>query len=302
MVKVFRPLGQYPKTVISTPEYLYSADNDLVFSVTKATPYDQLKGEMPYSEMDWLAPDELRLLGSILLCERRDDALIRFYPIYRYGPLLDKKRLDLSDPEVGERIKLLIQFEARTRAADHTAAHLHECFTLRYNLVEPQRYNLERQRLYWDEISTTNYVLLRGIGALLKAEMLATHYEFWEEATVIAFIAMEASFQLIVRRLKLEGLKNPNAHDAAKWLHEHFDKPFGLPAPTVEKYFGEFYEQRVMTLHPSSRFGDVPYAPLMHDDYSHLRRSLREIFAYLVSGSHGPDFYDDLKRSGRLSP
>lgn len=116
MVKVFRPLGQYPKTVISTPEYLYSADNDLVFSVTKATPYDQLKGEMPYSEMDWLAPDELRLLGSILLCERRDDALIRFYPIYRYGPLLDKKRLDLSDPEVGERIKLLIQFEARTRA------------------------------------------------------------------------------------------------------------------------------------------------------------------------------------------
>ena len=32
----------------------------------------------------------------------------------------------------------------------------------------------------------------------------------------------------------------------------------GLPADrATDKYFGEFYDQRVMTLHPASRFGAV---------------------------------------------
>jgi len=109
----------------------------------------------------------------------------------------------------------------------------------------------------------------------------------------------------VLRHLReLEGVKNPSAHDAAVWLHEHFDAPFGLPAPDeTERYFETFYEERVMTLHPASRYGELPYAPIMHGDIPHLRRSLREIFAYLLLDEHGTDYDDDVdehvRKTGR---
>ena len=96
--------------------------------------------------------------------------------------------------------------------------------------------------MYWAGISIDNYVLLQGIGALIKSDMLASHYEFPEEATVSAFIAMEASFQSIVRKLGMEGVSEPGARDAVRWLFEHFDKPLGFAEPVVERYFAEFYD------------------------------------------------------------
>ena len=162
---------------------------------------------------------------------------------------------------------------------------------------------MDRQSLYFAGISTRDYVMLRGISALIKSDMLSSYYEFFEEATVSAFIAMEASFRLITRKLEAEGVANPTAREAAKWLFDHFDKPMGIAPNGVERYFEEFYEQRVMTLHPASRFGDTPYAPVSHADYYHLRRALREILGYLATGSHGPDFYAEVRRTeGTLRP
>lgn len=131
--------------------------------------------------------------------------------------------------------------------------------------------------------------------------MLSRHHEFWEEAIISVYIALEVSFSLVLRRLELEGCPNPTARDAARWLHRHFDQYFGHKAPDATSgYFEEFYEQRIMTLHPASRFGDLPYAPIMHDDLSHLRRSLREILAYLALGVHSTDFYEDVRKNSRF--
>jgi hypothetical protein len=55
----------------------------------------------------------------------------------------------------------------------------------------------------------------------------------------------------------------------------------GIYAAEGLKYFLEFYAQRVKTIHPGSRFGDVPYAPTAYDDSIHLRGFLTGIFAYL---------------------
>jgi hypothetical protein len=49
-----------------------------------------------------------------------------------------------------------------------------------------------------------------------------------------------------------------------------------------------------MTLHPKSRHGESPVAPLMYEDYMFMRRDLRELFAYLLTGRHGDDFQRDL--------
>ena len=109
-------------------------------------------------------------------------------------------------------------------------------------------------------------------------------------------IALDASFSAVIRQLQTEGVSNPTAHDAEVWIHKHFNAPFGLPPPeAAEKYFGEFYEQRVMTFHPASRFGDVPYSPNMNDDIIHLRRWLREVLAYVITGRHDPGHEEALR-------
>ena len=127
-----------------------------------------------------------------------------------------------------------------------------------------------------------------------STDMLSRYSEFFEEATISCFIALEASFRIILKKLEQDGVKNPGAKDAALWLHRHFDSHLGFEEP-LGRYFEEFYDQRVMTLHPSSKFGEFAYAPLARDDLFHLRGSLRSIFGYLVSGAHDRGFPEIIK-------
>lgn len=295
-VMVFEPKGCYPRGALHVPNGVFHADEEIAFSVVEGESWDSLDPDAPFSEFNWASPQELRLIASLLLCERRDGAYIRFYPIVRYGPLLDVERVDLSQPAIVNDVRSLLLDLARTSKPGFTQDRVVSCLERTYDLVEPDHYSFDRLLAFWSGLSPTNYVVLRGIYALVKSDMLSCHYEFSEEAIVSLYIALDASFSLVVRQLKTEGFSNPSAHDAALWLHKHFDRPFGLPEPEVtERYFHEFYEQRVMTLHPASRYGDVPYSPNMHDDIPHLRRSLREIFAYLVLGSHGSDYVEDVR-------
>jgi hypothetical protein len=74
-----------------------------------------------------------------------------------------------------------------------------------------------------------------------------------------------------------------------------FDKPMGMFRAEGLKYFEEFYDQRIQTIHPGSRFGDAPYAPVMVDDYIHLREVLPQVFGYLLVGEHSPHFHRNVK-------
>jgi hypothetical protein len=292
-VMLFLPLGVYPRGTIRVGNGFFHADDEIVFSVVHGESWREVIEDAPYSEFDWASPQELRLLSSILLSERRDDALVRFYPKVGYSLRIDAEQLDFANDAIVEELRELVL--QRINQKNQFGRTVKQTFDRTYHLVEPERFNLERQSEYWKNICIRNFVLLRGIYSLIKAEMLAAHSEFWEEAVIVAYVALEASFTLIRRELEHEGISSPNAYDAARWLYQHFDSPFGLPEP-AEKYFEEFYEGRVATLHPSSRFGEFPFAPIMHDDYCHLRRALREVFAYLVSKAHGSDFYEDVER------
>lgn len=295
-VRLFRPIGWHPRVEIRQRDALFHADRDIVFSVVRALPWlGHQASHDSYTEMDHLHPQELRFLSSILLCEKRNDAPMRLYPHFEFNPRISRKRMDLRDVEVAKAVKRLI-FETVNRPGQNVwKIDGLEDFWGKYDLVEAEHFNFDRQTTYWKRVSAKDYTLLRGIGALIKSDMLACHHEFYEEAIIVSFIALEASLHLVLRALECEGLDQPGPREAAMWLYENFDKPFGLDQPTVEKYFEDFYDRRIMTLHPISRFGENLYAPLMHDDYYHLRKSLREIFAYLVVGSHSLDYYDDLK-------
>jgi hypothetical protein len=301
VVRIFHPKGQYPKCTITQPDALFYASEDIVFSVTLSKRWDQFNNDAPYTEMDWLSPNELHFLGSIFLCELWNGAKVRFYPIPHYAPKINRKKLDLTKNSTIEDIRNLVLSELHSPARNYNAATLQECIKLRYSLLNKEDVEINRQMIFWENMSINNYVLLRGISALFKSDMLSCYYEFTEKATISCFIALDASLRLITGKLIEKGNANPTAKDAAIWLHEHFDKHLGFPPP-VERYFEEFYNQRVMTIHPSSRFGDHLYAPLMVDDLFHLRSSLRSIFSYLVSGEHDQGFMEEIKKYKRFNP
>jgi hypothetical protein len=257
-VRLFHPDARYPAGRIASPNALYWGAPDLTFMATWSEPWDWFKREMPYTEMDWATPQELRLMASILMCEPQDGPPTCFYPIHRFSMLLDAQDLNLESPVIACRIK-----DSIIERSSHPDMHqgegaIEQCLNGEYHLLkksdldipphcltksvtrscgclsrnvthkafgskrgfatrsvstglgsrtrvavardrpvtafmrhpvtelrEATRGDITRQPELFDQISTEDHLFLRGVAALLKAEMLTTHYEFWEEAIVI---------------------------------------------------------------------------------------------------------------------
>ena len=92
-------------------------------------------------------------------------------------------------------------------------------------------------------------------------------------------VALEVSFQLVLRLLTSKGVRNPSALDAGALI----DQVFGNELRGF-KYFEEYYEDRIKTIHPSSRFGIFPYSPIGWDDIYILRKDLIEVYVWLITG------------------
>lgn len=297
----FSSLGFYPEGTFHVPDGFFHADEEIAFSVAWSGSWEKLDPELPYSELRTLSPDHLRLVAAVMFCEKRDGPRLTLYPLPDQNLILTHRRLDLESPKVIQEIRSLVIQELQSLNGKQSRWDQHCTLARPYELWPPKEFALERLESFWQNLNPLDYKIARGVHALMKADMLSTHREFWEEATISCYVALDASFSHIKELLAEKGNANATAHDAALWLHEHFDAPFGLPQPDASaKYFEEMYEQRIMTLHPSSRLGEFPIPPMMYEDYMFLRRQLREIFAYFVAGKHGDDYYNDVAEASRF--
>jgi hypothetical protein len=296
-VMAFEPKGLYPRGTWHVPNGFFHADEQIAFSVILGDSWRMLDPDIPFSEFDWASPQELRLITSLILCEITEGPPIRLYPIVRFGPLLEANELDLQSPETMAQVRaLLLHHATQPTNMRNELSSLTRLTAREYDLIDPKEFALDRRHEFWNALASPNYVIFRGVYALIKSDMLSCHYEFSEEAVHALYIALDASFSVVIRQLQKEGISNPTAHDAQVWVHKHFNAPFGLPPPEIaEKYFGEYYEKRIMTFHPASRFGDLPYSPNMHDDIFHLRRWLGRVFAYILIGRHDPGHEEALR-------
>jgi hypothetical protein len=284
-ITLMRQGGVYPRTTVITPTSAFSATDACAFMVAPCAEWPQ---ELPYSEVMWLSAEELRLLGSMMMTERfvggqRCSFCPRPYQWLYVDPFpLNRRRIAELQRLVLEKL-VEPDFGSLRHAIDDDASGIGGCFPA-------VRLQMSLRQGYWDALEPNNYLLLRGIHALVKSDMLARALEFREEAIVNTFIALDASFQLVLRHLAQTGIRNPGAKDAGEWMYRTFDKRLGLAYPDDYRYFQDFYDNRIRTLHPGSRLGDFPYAPLAADDYSHLRSVLPCIFGYLITGQHTPEF------------
>ena len=142
----------------------------------------------------------------------------------------------------------------------------------------------------YNNIDTNDSLVIRGIYTLIKAGMLKTHYQFLEEAIYSLFITMEVSYRLVLRELKNQGNKNPTSQDAMTYIQDAF-----YDIHRVDKYFEYYYEGRIMSLHPESRFGIHPHAPLAVDDCYELFNDMIEVYAFLICGYVNPKHKEKLQ-------
>jgi len=127
-------------------------------------------------------------------------------------------------------------------------------------------------------IPLSDHLLMRGLGALLRADICKRHREIGETSVIELYIALEASFQLVVRKLREQGLSNPSAADAGALIDETFNA--GVDSGN---YFEHYYDSRIKTMHPPNRFGVFPVAPLIVDDYYLLRHGIVEVYHWLIT-------------------
>ena len=148
-----------------------------------------------------------------------------------------------------------------------------------YDLNEHCEIDRRRFTSLFRSIDVEDHLLTRGLGSLVKAAMLTRHSEFLEHANIALWIALDASLRLLLRKMREAGFVNPTAKDAGALLDDAFDSRHAS-----DGYFSDFYEDRIKTIHPESRYGTYPAAPLSYDDYYMLDESLRSVYEFLITG------------------
>jgi hypothetical protein len=114
--------------------------------------------------------------------------------------------------------------------------------------------------------------------------MLNCHHDvFMEHACIALWIALDASFHLFRREMATNGNPDASATDVGNYL----DSLQGFE-PSDDRYFADFYIDRVKTMHPQSRYGVYPAAPLAADEYRLLRDGLIPTYEYLILGRLPP--------------
>ncbi len=277
VVRLYSPAGDYPSTAGSTGDACFAVSSDLAWSATRFTP---VPIEYYSPEREWLKPEEIRLLSAVALSYRAGGYLC----LYPWGAPVYLVDADLS---LSSELAIAALDELAREKASAQSAHP------RSHVVEPTSpplvgggpYDLRDdgcdQQLFrrvYDGVDPQDHLLVRGLGALLKAPLLHTHDAFHTEACVSLYIALDASLHLILRRLRVS---NPAASslDAAGYLAHSFGE-----VHPGKSYFEDFYHERVATIHPSSRYGEFPDAPLSADDYYDLREDLTSVYIFLITG------------------
>ena len=275
-VRLLSPLGYYPSSSISVGNSHLLIANDIAVSVVLAQP-EEVHGVTAeqYSEVGFLCLDEIKFFSALILAHSPNHGMVYPYPLPAYR---DYRYLKID--------RDVILDNARTHALSLDLA----AYPLRGSTLPPllggpiydsQQHPLDTScvGLVLDSIQPHDHLMMRGLGALVEGSMLWTRVEFQVAATMALYVALEASFQLILERLRRNGIENPGAREAGTFLNQIFN-----PGLDSERYFQEFYEDRIKVLHPVSRFGSFPFAPLQADDYYFLRHDLVDVFFYLLTG------------------
>ena len=284
--------GLYPPEAAGDENHGYQFHPDATLILVRYQEHPKQYEEI--SEVEWAKPEEIAFMASMALAMDEDEPRIVFYPESEGVQVKFDPSMPLNDPVLLNVVREKIISHRKARITKYRRRFKdwreHEDFTAAPPFLSKKKYqtrNLDPvlHQALLSAINPSDFLMIRGLSTWLRSAMLAQHRVFTEEAINTLFISMEASFRLVLRVLNSSGVKNPSSKDAASFLAEVFNED------PLERYFEYYYDQRIKTMHPDSRFGVFPHAPLMVDDYYHFRDSLRHLYVYLLIGFVGIEFY-----------
>jgi len=269
------PAGIYWQEGPRLTSATYVNVGDLIFSACHFSD-DHLPKDF-HTEFDDPRVEQIRLNAALMLSLDFDHGLA--LPAHTADRMQIKEQPDLSDSGVLNELENLVRSE------------LHDVRSWKAHLPPPPpcaggpSYDLragdtpvELQQRIWTAIDLNDYTLMRGIAALLQGETMFRSM-FRAEALYSLFVSLDASFSIIMRKLKASGHSSPSAYDAAEFIEAAFNDP-----PTGMRYFEEYYDDRVRAFHPESRFGTFPYLPLSISEGYQLAKALRAVWRFLIVG------------------
>jgi hypothetical protein len=256
---------------LRTPTHLYSATSQIAWT---AVVQPALSEDWDFPVCAPLLPEEIRILGAVLLSEPD--------PWTHGFPQLDRgyaATLPLAPEDDGSLDALSHQC-----LVDHATELLHSG-----DGHSPQ--TLKRFEVYdgcshtdavvlLQNIDSSDQLILAGLARLLGASRLISFAEEPEEGAVSLFVSMGAALEFL--RLHIagsSGTENVPFSAVSDYLRATFPDGAGLA-----EYYEERHDERVITIHPASRFGEFWAPPLMVADVYHLQKSLFGLYRHILLG------------------
>lgn len=274
-LRLLSPLGSYPAGDLIANSGRFIIEDDIAVSITEIGAIQHNSTPETVSEIEFLTLEEARFLGCLTISWPDAHGMLSVYPI----PYHIDIPLALSAP----RHELL-------EAARQHALTLQDRRDSMGLVLPPAaggpNYGCPRReadeglvRRLCDEVLPSHNLMIRGLAALIRADMLWVRREFGEAAIATLHIALEATMQIIFDILRREGNPAPSSKHASDCLAFAFGED-----PRGDHYFAGYYQNWLTITHPASRFGTFISPPLLADDFYDLRSDLIAVYIWLLTG------------------
>lgn len=274
---VLRPLASF--SLLPEQSYL-SFNSSLIVEKGLSFFATRIKEDDEYFELAWSTPEEIALMASLIIGVNPDFGKVYLFPA-RWPVYAADEGQDLSNVVTIDRAASLLRQKLVTGRNSNSWEEMPPFITERpYGFNRNTSLSPEYQRRLLADTNTNNHVLVRGLSHLLKASMLKRlSRSFIDTACLEIYVALEATLDIILERLREAGHPSPSNRDASRYIQEAFGQPH-----KVDRYYEQYYEDRIKAVHPNNRFGVSKFTPLYVDDLYMLYEDLLRNFEFLITG------------------
>lgn len=280
-------LGSYPDPDIRIGTDLLLRSGQTLFLCTKnrtVERYGRSGPDQPAFELDNWTVQEVRFLAAFYIGNGESSG-VTLYPLPIFRDIEEQ-----SVEAVVEDGTLLKSLLTSAATDDYFMAGNHGLLPQKlsqYRFFEWDDRRLQQATHFYCATDVDDPILVRGLHALLKSEMLFNHFQFRDASLASSHIALDAAYSMILRQLRSLGAKNPSSHDAQAYMDEMYGVPY-----TRNKFFEDYHSDRVRNFHTDSRYGAEPIPFFSIDDILHLNAALKGLFYRLVTG----ELHDETRR------
>lgn len=278
IARLLSPLGSYPEQTFSTESEALCVSPDLCFSIVRE------RGEQHFSEIDHVSPQEVPLFAAMFLCGDKEQGFLLPYPTQYFVTVPASVGQSLKDDNLVSEAGALLRYEITQCGFEELSAdsmlHKPRCLGGQSYCLIPIKDQDENRKTVMRFFESAEPVYIRGAASLLKANVAWHYSDFREAACIHLWIALDAAFSIVRKRLQAAGNGNPTAEDAEAFV----DQVYGAES-TGQKFFERDYYNRIETIHPENRYSSVARPMLLTDDFLHLNDDLIDLYYFFVTGA-----------------